>query len=103
MRWPNDDSATFAAAVTGSVDRVDRNPLAAAMNWGVARPLIRLWSWSGAVNVNCRIWVRALTLAWRADRLATASTRMASTAPSLDLALPRTLPDRTARAASTAS
>ena len=50
-------------------------------------------------TVNCRIWVRALTRAWRADRLATIRTRMASTAPSLELALARTLPDRAARAA----
>ena len=48
MRWAREDSAALVAAVTGSVDRVGRSPLAAAMNCGVGRPLIRLWSWSGA-------------------------------------------------------
>jgi MFS family permease len=47
--------------------------------------------------------MRALTRAWRAERLATTSTRMASTAPSLDLGLPVARPPRAARAASTAS
>ena len=47
--------------------------------------------------------MRALTRAWRAERLATTRTRMASTAPSLDFGLPVARPPRAARAASTAS
>jgi hypothetical protein len=47
--------------------------------------------------------MRALVLAWRAERLATTRTRIASTAPSLDLGLPLARPLRAVRAASTAS
>ena len=44
-----------------------------------------------------------MSQAWRAERLATTRTRIASTAPSLDLGLPLARPLRAARAASTAS
>jgi hypothetical protein len=50
-----------------------------------------------------RIWVSAFTGAERAERLATRRTRSASTQPSRLLARPLALPDRAARAASTAS
>ena len=53
--------------------------------------------------MSWRIWVRALTRALRAERLATTRTRMASTAPSLLLAVPWARPDCAALAASTAS
>ena len=76
------------AAVNGSADRVGRSFAASPTNAGTVRPFRRQWSWSGAVNPRWRIWVMAFTLAWRAERLATISTRMASTGPSC-LAGPR--------------
>ncbi len=42
MRWASEESDAFVATVTGSVDRVGRSPLAAAMNCGAGRPLMRL-------------------------------------------------------------
>ena len=69
----------------------------------MGRPLSRLCSWSGPLKVSWRIWVSALIRAPRAERLATTRTRIASTEPSLLLALPWARPERTARAASTAS
>ena len=91
------------AAVTASGERVGRSPSAAATKAAMGRPLRRLWSWSGALKVSWRIWPSALIRAPRAERLATTRTRMASTAPSLLLALPWARPDCAARAASTAS
>ena len=91
------------AAVTTSGERVGRSPWAAATNAAMGRPLSRLCSWSGALKVSWRIWVSALIRAPRAERLATTRTRMASTEPSLLLAVPWARPERTARAASTAS
>ena len=76
------------AAVTGSGDRVGRSLVPSATSAGTERPFRRQRSCSGAVKPRWRIWMRALTRAWRAERLATTSTRMASTAPSRDLGLP---------------
>ena len=91
------------AAVTGSVDRVGRNCALSVTRADTLRPFSRECSWSGAVNPRWRIWVMALTRAWRAERLATTNTRMASIDPSLVLAEPDALPLIAARAASIAS
>jgi len=61
---------------------------------------------SKAITCQTRGVIAVLTLGlspWRAERLATTRTRMASTAPSLDFALPFARPLKAARAASMAS
>ena len=100
---PTTCSAALVAAVTGSAERVGRSPLGGGDELGDREALERLCSWSGALKVSWRIWVSALIRASRAERLATTRTRMASTEPSLLLAVPWARPDRAARAASTAS
>ncbi len=85
MRWASEDKEALVAAVTGSGDRVGRSLVPSATRAGTDRPLRRQRSCSGAVKPRWRIWISALTRAWRAERLATTRTRMASTAPSLDL------------------
>src|SRR5271165_4760507 len=102
-RWANEHSAALVAAVTGSGALLARRSAHSATKAVTVRPFRRERSSSGAVNTRWRIWTMAFTRAWRAERLATTSTRMASTPPSLDLHAPAARPLMTARAASTAS
>src|ERR1019366_2455578 len=103
IRWANDERDALVAAVTVSADFVARNFAPSATSAVTDRPFMREWSWSGAVIPKWRIWTMAFTLAWRAERLATTRTRIASTGPSLVLPTPDARPLMAARAASTAS
>ena len=96
-RCAKEESDALVAEVTTSGERVGRKPWAAATKAAMGRPLSLLWSWSGALKVNWRIWPSALIRAPRAERLATTRTLMASTEPSLLLAVPWALPDCAAR------
>src|ERR1039457_1848648 len=69
-RWANEESDVLVAAVTVSVDLVGRNLIPSVTSSVTVRPLRRQWSCSGAVNPRWRIWTRAFTRAWRAERLA---------------------------------
>ena len=87
----------MVAAVTGSSHRVGRNRALSATSTVTARLFSQDWSWSGAGEPRWCIWTLAFTRACRADRLADASTWMASTTPSLGLARTRRLPVSTRR------
>ena len=89
--------------MTGSLPTVGRNAAAVRANWSAGTPRSRSRSSSGAVKPRWRIWFRHLIRTLRPERRATNNTRIASTLPSADFAIPDARPDNAARAASIAS
>ena len=85
IRRANEHSDALWAAMTGSPEREGRSLADSATSAATLKPFEATTELIGGGNQHGASARLLLTRAWRAERLATTRTRMASMAPSLDL------------------